>query len=79
MENAHIHIHKYWGGVARILVSDNCKTAVIHNSGFKDRQINEIYQEMTEHYGTAIIPAHIRALRYIERSKPMKLHSIYWA
>ena len=27
----------------------------------KDQQINETYQEMAEHYGTAIIPARVRA------------------
>ena len=27
----------------------------------KDKQINETYQEMAEHYGTAIIPARVRA------------------
>ena len=26
----------------------------------KDQQINETYQEMAEHYGTAIIPARVR-------------------
>ncbi len=35
--NAHIHMYEYFGGVARILVSDNCKTAVIHNGGLKDQ------------------------------------------
>lgn len=59
--NTHIHMYEYFGGVARILVPDNCKTAVIHNGGFKDQQINETYQEMAEHYGTAIIPARVRA------------------
>lgn len=59
--NAHIHMYEYFGGVARILVPDNCKTAVVHNGGFKDQQINETYQEMAEHYGTAIIPARVRS------------------
>ena len=58
--NAHIHMYEYFGGVARILVPDNCKTAVVHNGGFKGQQINETYQEMAEHYGTAIIPARVR-------------------
>ena len=53
-------MYKYFGGVARILVPYNCKTAVIHNGGFKDQQINETYQEMAEYYGTAIIPARVR-------------------
>ena len=59
--NAHVHMYEYFGGVAKILVPDNCKTAVVHNGGFKDQQINETYQEMAEHYGTAIIPARVRA------------------
>lgn len=58
--SAHVHMYEYFGGVAKILVPDNCKTAVVHNSGFKDQQINETYQEMAEHYGTAIIPARVR-------------------
>ena len=57
---AHVHMYEYFGGVARILVPDNCKTAVIHNGGWKDQQLNETYQELAEHYGTAIIPARVR-------------------
>ena len=59
--NAHVHMYEYFGGVARILVPDNCKTAVVHNGGWKDQQINETYQKLAEHYGTAIIPARVRA------------------
>ena len=58
--NAHVHMYEYFGGVARILVPANCKTAVVHNGGWKDQQINETYQELAEHYGTAIIPARVR-------------------
>ena len=57
---AHVHMYEFFNGVARILVPDNCKRAVVHNSGWKDQQINETYQEMAEHYGTAIIPARVR-------------------
>ena len=35
--------------------------AVVHNGGWKDQQINETYQELAEHYGTAIIPVRVRA------------------
>lgn len=42
---AHVHMYEFFCGVARILVPDNCKTAVVHNGGFKDQQINETYQE----------------------------------
>lgn len=58
---AHAHMYEYFGGVARILVPDNCKTAVIHNKSWYDQQVNTVYHEMAEHYGTAIIPARVRA------------------
>ena len=57
---AHIHMYEYFGGVARILVPDNCKTAVIHNTGWNNQQINQSYQQLAEHYGTAVIPARVR-------------------
>lgn len=57
---AHVHMYEYFGGVARILVPDNCKTAVVHNRKWNDQQINAVYHEMAEHYNTAIIPARVR-------------------
>ena len=57
---AHVHMYEYFGGIPRILVPDNCKTAVIHNSGWYNQQVNTVYHEMAEHYGTAIIPARVR-------------------
>jgi len=57
---AHIHMYEYFGGVARILVPDNCKTAVIHNKGWYTQKLNKTYHEMAEHYNTAIIPARVR-------------------
>lgn len=58
---AHVHMYEYFGGVAKILVPDNCRTAVDHNKGWKDQRINAVYQGMAEHYGTAVIPARVRA------------------
>ena len=29
---AHVHMYEFFGGVAKILVPDNCKTAVVHNN-----------------------------------------------
>lgn len=34
---------------------------LLRNGGFKDKQTNETYQEMAEHYGTAILPARVWA------------------
>lgn len=58
---AHVHMYEYFSGVAKILVPDNYRTAVDHNKCWKDQRINTVYEEMAEHYGTAIIPARVRA------------------
>lgn len=53
---AHVHAYRFFGGVTRILTPDNLKTGVIKNT--KDETvINKVYQEMSERYGTAILPA----------------------
>lgn len=58
---AHVHMYEYFGGVARILVPDNCTTAVNHRkSTWYTQELNTTYHEMAEHYGTAIIPARVR-------------------
>ena len=58
---AHVHMYEYFGGVPRITVPDNCRTAVDHNRSWYDQQVNTVYREMAEHYNTAIIPARVRA------------------
>lgn len=58
---AHVHMYEFFGGAAKILVPDNCKTAVMHNNNWNDQRINAVYQEMAEHYNTAVIPARVRA------------------
>ncbi len=57
---AHVHMYEFFGGVARILVPDNCRTAVTHNKNWYTQELNATYHEMAEHYGTAIIPARVR-------------------
>ena len=57
---AHVNAFNYFGGVSRILVPDNLKTGVIKNSR-TELVLNRTYQEMAEHYGTAIIPTRVRA------------------
>lgn len=52
---AHVHAYNYFGGVTRILTPDNLKTGVIKNTR-TETVLNKTYQEMAEHYGTAIIP-----------------------
>jgi transposase len=58
--NAHIEAYEYFGGVARITIPDNTKTAVIKPHRFEPI-LNKTYQEMATHYGTTILPA--RSLR----------------
>lgn len=57
---AHVHMYEYFGGVTKILIPDNCKTAVNHNSGWNSQELNSVYKEMAEHYGTVVIPARVR-------------------
>lgn len=56
---AHINMYKFFGGVTRILVPDNLKTGV-EKASRSSPVINKIYQEMAEHYATAVIPARVR-------------------
>jgi transposase len=59
--NAHIHMFECFGGSARILVSDNLKAGVIRNRKHEDPVFNRCYQEMADHYRTALLPARILA------------------
>lgn len=52
----HIKAFEYFGGVARLLIPDNAKTAVNKASRY-DAELNKTYAEMAKHYGTVIIPA----------------------
>ena len=57
--NCHVHAFDFFGGVARLLIPDNCKTATLSNTRY-DLILNRSYQELAEHYGTAIVPARVR-------------------
>jgi transposase len=56
---AHVNAYNFFGGVTHILVPDNLKTGVIKNTR-TETVLNRTYQEMSEHYGTAIIPARVK-------------------
>lgn len=55
----HAHAYEYFGGVTRLLIPDNCKTGVTANTRY-ETVLNKSYQELSEHYGTAIVPARVR-------------------
>jgi len=57
---AHVNMFRFFGGVTRILTPDNLKTGVECASWYNP-VINKTYHEMAEHYGTAVIPARVRA------------------
>lgn len=57
---AHVNAYQYFGGVTRILTPDNLKTGVTKVSK-SETVINKTYQELAEHYGTAVIPARVRS------------------
>lgn len=59
---AHCRAFAYYGGVARVLVPDNPRTAVIKPCRYEPL-LHCTYQEMAEHYGTVIIPARPRKPR----------------
>lgn len=56
---AHVNAYNFFGGVSRILVPDNLKTGV-DSVTRTETVINKTYQEMAQHYGTAVIPARIK-------------------
>ena len=51
---AHVNAFRYYGGVTRILQCDNLKTGVVSH-GRNEVTLNKAYNEMAEHYGTAIL------------------------
>lgn len=59
---AHCHAYSFFEGVARVTVPDNLKTGVVRPCRYEPL-VHRSYQEMAEHYGTAIIPARIKKPR----------------
>ena len=59
---AHVHALEWMGGVPRVIVPDNCKTAVTKAS-YYDPKLNPAYWELAKHYDVAVIPARVRKPR----------------
>jgi len=57
---AHVNAYGYFGGVTRILVPDNLKTGITRHTRY-ETVVNKTYQEMAEHYQTAVVPARVRS------------------
>ena len=56
---SHVRMVEYFGGSTQITVPDNLKSAVTKPC-FYEPVLNESYRDWANHYGTAIIPAHVR-------------------
>ena len=52
----------FFGGTTRILVPDHLKTGVDKVTK-SEVTLNKTYQELVEHYQTAVIPARVRTLK----------------
>ena len=52
----HVNALKYYGAVPRVVVPDNCRTAVISHRD-KEFTLNKTYEEMEAHYGYVVLPA----------------------
>ena len=55
---------RYFGGVAPLVVCDNCKQAVIANRDWIEPELNKDYAEWAEHNHTVILPAKVRKPKY---------------
>ena len=53
---SHIHAFEFFGGVPQILVPDNLKSGVTAPCRYEP-DINPTYQDMADHYATAVVPA----------------------
>ena len=57
---AHVHMYEFLAVLPEYLYWITARLQLSIMVDGKDQQINETYQEMAEHYGTAIIPARVR-------------------
>ncbi len=62
----------YFGGVTPIVTPDNCKVAVTENKDWIDPTINSTFEEWSNYYDTAILPAAVRSPRW----KPIVENSV---
>lgn len=71
--SANVHALEYIGGTPRVIIPDNCKTAVT-KANYYDPKVNPAYWDMAKHYNVAIIPARVRK----PKDKPVVEGSVGW-
>ena len=59
---SHVRAVEYWGGVPALFVPDQLRTGVSGPHRYEP-EIQRTYEEMAEHYGTAVLPARPRSPR----------------
>jgi transposase len=60
--DAHVAAFEFFGGAARLLVCDNLRAGVSKADRYEPA-LNPAYQQMADHYGTAVVPARVRRPR----------------
>jgi hypothetical protein len=60
--NAHVVTFNCLGGLPKVIVPDNCKTAVT-KSNYYDPKYNKTYFDLSLYYNVAVIPARVRRPR----------------
>jgi transposase len=63
---AHVQAWEFFGGVARLTIPDNTRTAVSQACRYEP-ELHRSYQELAAHYGTVILPA--RAAKPQDKAK----------
>jgi transposase len=58
----HVDALRWYGGVPKIIVPDNTRTAVT-SARYYDPEINKVYWDFAQHYAVAVVPARIRKPR----------------
>ena len=62
--NAHVQAFEFLGGATQIIVPDNAATATHRTvKGDSARVVQARYQELADHYSTAVVPARVRRPR----------------
>ena len=71
---AHIHMVEFYDGVSRLWIPDNAKTGVVKPC-YYEPQIHATYQELADHYDTAILPTRTYRPRDKAKAESAVLHA----
>ena len=50
---------QFFGGIPELIVPDNLRTGIASAHPYEP-ELNRTYEDMTRHYGTAVVPARVR-------------------